>query len=283
MEQIQDATDVFSYKWYPDIIYTVYKLDGAGYSELEATLDSISSKMLSNGLADLCERNILATTETVEGSGRTIYVLSSKGRALIPALKVLAAWNQRYEEAQSSVLILEDERMVADILADYFSEPYDVRYARTGTEALEKYTDEIDLVIVDRKLGEMSGDDVAAQIRAEHGQQLILCVSGVAPDNDICELEYDDYVHKPVEEDEMKTRLELLLNRAELDSTTRQYLSLRSKQLALTNTYGKAATKMNGYKKCTARIEELDISTDQKWTLEPLLPPAALKSFPFDE
>lgn len=275
MKQIQAATEVLSYKWHPVILYTVYELDGAGYSELEATLDGISSKMLSDGLSDLCERNILTTTEVIEESGRAIYVLSEKGRALVPALEVLDAWNQRYEGAQPSVLILEDERMVADILADYCSNLYDVQYVRTGEEALEAYTDDIDLTIIDRKLEGMSGDDVAARIRAEHGEALILCVSGIEPDNDIYDLEYDDYIYKPVEEDEMKARLDLLFNRAELDATTREYLSLRSKQVALTAEHGRAATKMNGYQNCTAKIEELDIPSDQKQTLEPLLPPAA--------
>lgn len=272
VRRIKAATEVLGYKWHPAILYTAYELDGAGYSELEAALDGISSKMLSDGLSDLCERNLLETTETVEESGRTIYVLSDEGRALVSALDVLDAWNRRYENDRSSVLILEDERMVASILADYFPELYDAYHVRTGEEALEKYTDEIDLVIIDRKLDGMSGDEVAARIRAEHERQLVLFVSGVEPGNDLYELECDDYIHKPVEEDEMKTRLELLFNRAELDSTARSYLSLRSKQIALTDTHGEAATKSSGYRNCTDRIEELDLSPDQRRTLEPLLP-----------
>jgi len=272
MSQMQTATEIFSYKWYPSIIYSVYDMEGAGYSELETALESISSKMLSDGLSDLCDRNILTTTETVEDSGRRIYVLSSKGRALIPALEVLEAWNQHYGEDYSSVLILEDERMVADIFSDYFSDSYHVQYVQTGNEALDVYTEDIDLLIIDRKLDGISGDEVAACIREDHGDQLVLCVSGVEPGNDICELKYDDYIHKPVEEEEMKTRLERLLTRAELDPTARTYLSLRSKQLALIDTYGKAATKMKGYNDCTDRIEELGLSKKHKQTLEPLLP-----------
>ena len=79
MRRIHAATEVLTYKWHPDILYAVYELQGAGYSELEATLDDISSKMLTRGLSDLCERNVLETTETVEDSGRTIYVLSDNG------------------------------------------------------------------------------------------------------------------------------------------------------------------------------------------------------------
>jgi DNA-binding response OmpR family regulator len=275
MRHIQAATEVFRYKWHPVIIYTVSELEGAGYAELEAALDGISSKMLSDGLSDLCDRNILETTETVANSGRTIYVLSEKGRALVPALDVLAAWNRRYERAQSSVLVLEDERMVANTFADYFSDAYDTQYVRTGEEAIERYTEDIDLVLIDRKLDGVSGDEVAARIRAAHEQQLILCVSGVEPDDDICDLAVDDYVHKPVEEEEMETRMELLLDRAALGATARSYLSLRSKQLALEGTYGRAATKMDGYRDCAARIEELDLSPEQQQTLDPLLPSAA--------
>ena len=274
---------MLSYKWHPVILYTVHELGEAGYSELEATLDGISSKMLSEGLSDLCERELLATTETVDGSGRTVYVLSEKGRALVPALQVLDAWNQRYEGDRSSVLIVEDERMVATVLAEYFADSYDVEHVRTGEEAMEAYSEDTDLVVVDRRLDGMSGDDVAARIRAANGGQLVLCVSGVEPDDDICELAVDDYIHKPVGEQEIRTRVELLLDRAELTPTARTYLALRSKQTALTDTHGPAATRTRGYRNCAARIDDLDLTPDRRRTLEPLLPPTADDAAPFGE
>jgi DNA-binding response OmpR family regulator len=280
---IQAATEVFSYKWHPAIVYTVYGLQGAGYSEIEAKLDGISSKVLSDGLSDLCERSILSTKETVEGSGRVVYELTDKGRSLIPVLRVLGSWKKRYEETRPSVLIVEDERMVADVISEYFSRSYDVHHFRTGEQVLERYTDDTDLLIVDRKLEGMSGDDVVDRIRKQYGQELILCVSGVEPDDDISDLEVDDYMHKPVEEDEMKTRLELLMSRAELGSAVRKYLSLRSKQIALTDTHGNAAKRMKGYKDCTERIKELNLPSEQKRSLEPLLPSSADESRPFGE
>lgn len=281
--QIQTATEVFAYKWHPVILYVIYELDGASYSEIDATLDEISSKMLSNGLSDLCERNILTTAETVEDSGKTVYELTDKGHALVPCLQILGAWSKRYDENRPSVLIVEDERMVAEMLSGFFSESYDVQHVRNGEEALEEYTDDTELLILDRKLERMSGDAVATQIKAQDEQTLILAVSGLAPDNDIFELDVDDYIHKPAEESEIKSRLELLLNRAELDATERTYLSLRSKQIALTETHGRAATEMNAYQNCTARIEELGLSSERRQTLEPLLPSTASDSSPFRE
>jgi DNA-binding response OmpR family regulator len=278
MGRIQEATEVFTYKWHPVILHAVYELEGGGYSELEAAVDGISSKMLSDGLADLRERDILETRETVEDSGRTVYVLSEKGRALVPALQMLDAWYRRYEERRPSVLILEDERMVATILAEYFTDSYDTRHVSTGHEAIEAHGEATDVVVVDRKLEGMSGDDAAERIREEDARQLVLCVSGIEPDDDVYELAYDDYVHKPVAEAEVRTRLELLLDRSGLEPPAREYLSLRSKQVALTEAHGHAATRMDGYRNCAERIEELDLPSEQKRTLEPLLPPAARDS-----
>ncbi|WP_247009487.1 response regulator [Halorientalis litorea] len=275
VERLQSATEVFSYKWYPVILYSVYEVGNASYSEIEASLGGISPKMLSDGLSDLCDRNLLRTTEAVENSGKEGYELTEKGRAIVPALDLLTAWHERYDERRASVLIVEDERMVASVLSEYFDESYGVRHARTGEQALEKCSDSTDLVVLDRRLDEMSGDDVATQLRAQYEQLVVLVVSGIAPDDDIATLDIDDYLHKPVEEDGIKARLESLLSRTDMDSAARTYLALRSKQLALTETHGEAAQKMQGYQDCASRIEELDLSPEQKQTLEPLLPPAA--------
>ena len=260
--------EIFSYKWHPIIIYTVYELDTAGYSELEA---SIESKMLSSGLSDLRERNILKMSEAVEGSGRKVYSLTEKGRALIPALQVLDAWSRRHETQQLSTMIVEDEQMVVSIIEDYFPDSYDIRSAETAQRALDTYHDDIELLIFDRRLREMSGDELAASIRAEHKKQLMLCVSGVKPGNDIHQLQCDEYIQKPFTEDELKTKVELLLNRTELEHPAREYLSLRSKQVALNTAHGISATKMKGYQNCTEQIERLNISTERRQTLERLL------------
>lgn len=272
LSQIQAATEVFSYKWQPLIFYAVHELEGAGYSEVDAALDGISSKMLSDGLSDLCERDILETTETVEDSGRTIYELSSRGRALVPVLHILESWNKHYEERRRNVMIVEDERMVASILVDYFSDSYNVQFVQTGEKAVDRYTEETDLLVLDRKLEGMSGDTAASQIRAEHEEALIIAVSGVKPDDSIVELSVDDYLYKPVLKDEVRNRLELLLNRAELGSSARTYLAFRSKQLALKAIHGVAGEQMDGYQQCTERIEALEMSSNEMQTLEPLLP-----------
>jgi len=274
VEQVKQSTKILSYKWHPIIIYVVDELDGAGYSEIEAVLDGISSKMLSDGLSDLCEMGVLKTTEKVEGSGITIYELTEKGRGLLPALHMLNGWHERHEQTQVSIMIVEDERMVADILSEYLSDSYAVEFVRTGEEAIAKYDQTIDVVIVDRHLTGISGDEVASEIKKLDEDALILAVSSLEPDNDICELEVDDYAQKPVSESEIKSRLELLLNRSELSSESREFLSIRSKQAALVNAYSEVAKEMEGYQCCLDGLKRLGLSKSEQQSLDPLVPKA---------
>jgi len=271
IQQIQDATELFSYKWYPAILYTVGELDGASYSHIESVLDGISSKMLSDGLASLCERGLLTTTESVDNSGRDIYILTPKGAGLIPVLDALRSWDGRHGERRASILIVEDEEMIASILSRAVADSYDATVCQTGENLLAEYTDDIDLVILDRRLRTMSGDDVAARIKAQDETAIILAVSGIEPANDIFELAIDDYVHKPFTEEEIRTRIELLLKRTALDGAAREYLSLRSKQAALVGWNGDTALGMQAYQDCKTAIERLDIPPERQQTLESLL------------
>jgi len=271
VHQIHALTGLLSYKWYPAILYAVHELDGASYSEIASVLEDISSKMLSDSLSDLCERQLLTTTETVENSGKDIYILTRKGEGLITVFDVMQSWDQSHSESRASILIVEDERMIASILSRAVADSYDARVLQSGEAAIKEYTDTINIVILDRRLKEMSGDEVAARIKSQDETAIILSVSGIEPDNDIVQLEIDDYVHKPFTEEEIKNRVELLLKRMELDSTAREYLSLRSKQAALAERYGKSGKTIEGYKHCKTKIEKLRIPSEQQQTLDSLL------------
>ena len=50
-------------------------------------------------------------------------------------MQVLDAWSQRYETQRLSVLLVENERMVATLLADYSPGSYNVRSVLTGEDA----------------------------------------------------------------------------------------------------------------------------------------------------
>ena len=82
------------------------------------------------------------------------------------------------------VLVVDDKPMLCQLLFEYLkSDWHTVELATGGHEALEKFRQTpFDLVITDRVMPEMSGDDLAATIRKIAPQQPILMVTGFAND-----------------------------------------------------------------------------------------------------
>src|SRR5258708_4382307 len=78
-----------------------------------------------------------------------------------------------------SVLIVDDDRALVGMVASLLgTEGYDLLTAYDGETALRRHADELpDLVILDRRLPKLSGDDVCKRIRAI-AQTPILMLTG---------------------------------------------------------------------------------------------------------
>ena len=76
----------------------------------------------------------------------------------------------------STVLIVEDERKIARFIElELQHEGYNVRYAENGRVGLEKAMDkDVDLVILDLMLPEMSGIEVCRRLRRESDVPIIM-------------------------------------------------------------------------------------------------------------
>src|SRR5258708_22704332 len=84
-----------------------------------------------------------------------------------------------------SVLIVDDDRALVGMVASLLrTEGYDLLTAYDGETALRRHTDELpDLVILDRRLPKLSGDDVCKRIRAI-AQTPILMLTGEKGEHD---------------------------------------------------------------------------------------------------
>ncbi|ACV10546.1 response regulator receiver protein [Halorhabdus utahensis DSM 12940] len=102
---------------------------------------------------------------------------------------------------RTTVLIVEDEQHLADLYAEYLPETYDVRTAYNGADALEILEEPIDIVLLDRRMPVMSGNEVLASIEERGIEVRVAMVTAVDPDFDIIDLGVDDYVVKPVSKD----------------------------------------------------------------------------------
>jgi DNA-binding response OmpR family regulator len=133
----------------------------------------------------------------------------------------------------ATVLVVEDERELADLFADWLRSSYDVRTAYTADGALAELDDDVDVVLLDRRLPESSGDAVLETMREEGYGGQVAMVTAVDPDFDMLELGIDAYVVKPVDRTELSELVSQLLARSLYSTEVQEYFSLASKRASL--------------------------------------------------
>lgn len=136
------------------------------------------------------------------------------------------------QEDTSTVLVVEDEAELVAIYEAYLRDEFDVRVATSGTEALDTVDDAIDIVLLDRRMPDMSGDEVLGELRARGYDIPIATVTGAEPDADIAELPFDEYLLKPVDRETVVKTARLLANRASFEEKSREFFRLASKKNA---------------------------------------------------
>ena len=155
------------------------------------------------------------------------------------------------------VLIVEDETDLADLYAIYLSDTYDVQTANDGETALELVDSGIDIVLLDRRMPDMTGDEVLGEIRARGIDCRVAMITAVEPDLDIVEMQFDDYLVKPVTREDLHRLVEVLLRRAGYDERAQEFFRLASKKAALESTPDVSVEEESEYQELTQRMEEL--------------------------
>lgn len=89
---------VIGRKWHPVVLFCLLRDGSLGFSELESEIDGISSKVLSQTLDDLEERELVDRTVISTKPFRVEYSLTEAGRALEPVLTTMAEWGREHLE-----------------------------------------------------------------------------------------------------------------------------------------------------------------------------------------
>lgn len=95
---IASAMEIIGSKWTALILRDLAN-GPKRFSELEKSVGSINPRTLSQRLDDLEKHAIITKTSYAETPPRIEYTLTQKGIDLVPVLKQMAAWGDKYYQA----------------------------------------------------------------------------------------------------------------------------------------------------------------------------------------
>ena len=110
----------------------------------------------------------------------------------------------------TSILVVDDERAMVGMVAALLGEDgYEVVTAYDGEAALRRHAEESpDLIILDRGLPKLSGDEVCRRIRAMSSTPILMLTGEKGSDERarLLDLGADDYLEKPFSKKELSPR-----------------------------------------------------------------------------
>jgi DNA-binding response OmpR family regulator len=166
-----------------------------------------------------------------------------------------------------TVLVVDDNRAIANTYTAFLSDEYTVLTAYNGREALDKLDPEVDVVLLDRRMPEVSGDAVLEEIESRQLDCRVVMLTAVDPDFDVVDLPFDAYVTKPVDRAEVRGVVEEMVARSSYDDEFRRFLALVSTKTTLEREKSSAELAASEeYERVERRVaeerEELGLDTD---------------------
>jgi DNA-binding response OmpR family regulator len=161
------------------------------------------------------------------------------------------------------VLIVEDNQGLADLMAAWLRDEYPVEVAYNGEAALEIVDSNFDVVLLDRRIPGLSGDEVLKNIRERDLGTRVVMISAVTPDFDVIEMGFEDYITKPVEEAEIRDVVERMQTRERYDETVEDlYRLVQTKVILETEIADSELQTHDGYRRLVDRIADLQEQAD---------------------
>lgn len=94
---VAEAVTILGDKWTPLIVLELSRGPNR-FSKLEHCLAGISPRTLSQRLDDLEQKKLITKRSFAEVPPRVEYTLTDKGRDLLPILKSMASWGEKYSK-----------------------------------------------------------------------------------------------------------------------------------------------------------------------------------------
>jgi CheY-like chemotaxis protein len=167
--------------------------------------------------------------------------------------------------SEATILVVDDEQKVVESYSLRLGMRYDdVHTATGGREALAFLeVSDPDVIFLDRRMPDMSGDEVAEMIREEGYDTQVIMATAVDPDFDIVEMPFDDYLQKPIGKEEMFGAVEQQLNAGAYEGKRAEYFSVRSKIAVIEEEKSSYQLEDNTkYQELLGRARELEADLD---------------------
>ncbi|MEF8813861.1 MAG: response regulator [Halovenus sp.] len=104
-----------------------------------------------------------------------------------------------------NALVVDDEKEVADAYALRLRGLCDVETVYGGREALSIVDEEnVDIVLLDRHMPSMSGDEVLAELNDRGYYGRVIMVTAIDPGFDVLDMPFDDYLCKPIDREDVR-------------------------------------------------------------------------------
>lgn len=120
------------------------------------------------------------------------------------------------------ILIVDDEKMICEFVEAYLKrEGYETILSHNGRDAINKIdNNKLDLIILDRKLPDVSGEEICKYVREKSDIPIIMITSKNQHEEKMegFNLGCDDYVCKPFNPEELIMRVKVMLKRSGVSS-----------------------------------------------------------------
>jgi len=158
-----------------------------------------------------------------------------------------------------TVLAVDDDEKLLETYRMWLDADYDLRLAAGGEEALEKLDDDVQVVLLDRLMPGLSGDELLDRIRESGVSCQVAMVTAVEPDFDIAEMPFDAYVPKALDRETVVQTVERLVAREEYDDVLRDHYAVAEKLSTIEKQKSDAELGKNQvYQDLLSRFTELD-------------------------
>ena len=178
-----------------------------------------------------------------------------------------------------NILLVDDEKKITEVVKAYLDkEGYNTKVAHDGKQAIDLFNDnEFDLVILDRMLPDISGEEICEKIRETSLVHIIMLTAKTDDEDKIdgFNLGCDDYVCKPFNVKELILRIKAVFRKMEKNedilkvkdeievNTLSHEVKIRGEIVYLTNTeYKILLLLVQNQKKIFTREELLELVMD---------------------